>query len=112
MRANLLGWQWAQYPNAHRDRGNLVIHAATMPLFAAGVLLAAATPWLGPLALAGVALLPLAMALQGRGHRRESVPPAPFEGGLDVVLRIFGEQLITFPRFVLSGEFARAWRRG
>ena len=111
MRANLLGWQWTQYPNAHRDRRNLFIHAVTMPLFGAGVLLAAATPWLGPLALAGVALLPLAMAFQGRGHRRENVPPAPFEGWMDVISRIFAEQLITFPRFVLSGEFARAWRR-
>jgi len=81
-----------------------------MPLFFAGVLLAIATPWLGPVALAGVALLPLAMALQGRGHRLESAPPAPFEGRLDVISRIFAEQLFTFPRFVLTGEFARAWR--
>jgi len=57
-------------------------------------------------------VLLLAMALQGRGHRRESEPPAPFEGWLDAILRIFAEQLITFPRFVLSGEFARSWRRG
>jgi hypothetical protein len=56
-------------------------------------------------------LLPLAMALQGRGHRRESTPPAPFSGLPDVIFRIFAEQLITFPRFVLSGEFARAWRQ-
>jgi hypothetical protein len=111
MRANLLAWQWEQYPNAHRDRRNLLIHAATMPLFGAGVLLAATTPWLGPLALAGLALLPLAMAAQGRGHRLESAPPAPFAGPLDVIFRIFAEQLITFPRFVLSGGFARAWQR-
>jgi len=111
MRANLLAWQWEQYPSGHRDRLNLLIHAATMPLFGAGVLLAAAAPWLGPLALAGVLLLPLAMAMQGRGHRRESTPPAPFAGALDVISRIFAEQLVTFPRFVLSGEFARAWRR-
>jgi len=83
-----------------------------MPLFGAGVLLVAATPWLGPLSLAGMALLPLAMAMQGRGHRRERVPPVPFTGAPDVILRIFAEQLITFPRFVLTGEFARAWRRG
>jgi len=107
-----LAWQWEQYPSGHRDRVNLFIHATTMPLFGAGVLLAAAVPWLGPLALAGVLLLPLAMAIQGRGHRRECTPPAPFAGALDVISRIFAEQLVTFPRFVLSGEFARAWRRG
>jgi len=112
MRPNLLAWQWELYPSGHRDRLNLLIHAATMPLFGAGVLLVAASPWLGPLALAGMALLPLAMAMQGRGHRRERVPPAPFAGVPDVILRIFAEQLITFPRFVLTGEFARAWRRG
>jgi hypothetical protein len=34
----------------------------------------------------------------------------PFEGPLDVLSRIVLEQWITFPRFVLSGSFARAWR--
>jgi hypothetical protein len=38
------------------------------------------------------------------------VRPVPFAGPVDVVSRIFAEQLITFPRFVLSGQFARAWR--
>jgi hypothetical protein len=112
MRANLLAWQWKIYPGTHRDRRNLLVHAGTMPLFAAGLLLALATPWLGPLALAGLALLPLAMVAQGRGHRLESAPPAPFTGPSDVISRIFVEQLITFPRFVLSGQFARAWREG
>jgi hypothetical protein len=74
------------------------------------VVLAAAAPWIGLTALGGLVLLPLAMAAQGRGHRLEKVPPAPFAGPLDVVARIFAEQLITFPRFVLSGGFTRAWR--
>jgi hypothetical protein len=110
MRANLLPWQWRLYPDGHRGRRNLVIHAATVPLFDAGTLVALASPWLGPGALAGLLLLPLAMALQGRGHRGERVPPVPFAGPVDVVSRIFAEQLITFPRFVLTGQFARAWR--
>ena len=79
-------------------------------VFGAGVLLSAATPWLGPWLSPDWRLLPPPMAMQGRGHRRER--PAPFAGALDMILRIFAEQLITFPRFVLSGEFARAWRRG
>ncbi len=110
MRPDLLTWQWQLYADGHRDRRNLLIHAATVPLFDAGTLLALASPWLGPLALAGLALLPLAMALQGRGHRDESVSPVPFAGPADVLTRIFAEQLITFPRFVLGGGFARAWR--
>jgi hypothetical protein len=52
----------------------------------------------------------LAVALQGRGHAVERTSPAPFRGPLDVVARLFAEQWITFPRFVLSGGFARAWR--
>lgn len=111
MRANLISWQWGQYPQGHRDRRNLAVHAATVPLFIGGVVATAASPWLGVPALLGAALLPIAMAAQGRGHRREAAPPAPFEGPLDVVFRIFAEQLVTFPRFVLSGGFARAWRQ-
>ena len=108
----LLAWQRANYPHAHRDRRNLLIHALTMPLFAAGLLALLVSPFAGGwrVALAGALAMPLAMALQGRGHSREATPPAPFRGPRDVVARIFAEQLVTFPRFVLSGDFARAWR--
>ncbi|HEX6239498.1 MAG TPA: hypothetical protein VFZ61_01340, partial [Polyangiales bacterium] len=57
----------------------------------------------------GLAML-LAMAAQGSGHRHEANPPPPFRGPLDVVLRIFAEQWITWPRFVLSGGLRRALR--
>ena len=40
----------------------------------------------------------------------EKNPPVPFAGPLDVVARIFGEQWLSFPRYVLSGGFAKAWR--
>ncbi len=51
------------------------------------------------------------IALQGVGHRHEPVPPEPFRGPLDAVARILCEQWVTFPRFVLSGGWFRAWRR-
>ncbi len=106
----LLAWQWQAYPSAHRDRRNLVIHVTTWPFFCAGTL-ALALGWLiSPWLMLGGIAMPLAMALQGRGHRLEREPPAPFEGPLDVVGRIFAEQWITFPRFLASGGFARAWR--
>ncbi|MGZ6125638.1 MAG: terminase [Myxococcales bacterium] len=111
MRPHLISWQWEQYPQGHRSRYNLLVHAATVPLFIGGVVATAASPWMGAQLLLGAALLPVAMAVQGRGHRREAVPPVPFAGPVDVVLRIFAEQLITFPRFVLSGGFASAWRQ-
>ncbi|HUB08796.1 MAG TPA: terminase [Myxococcales bacterium] len=110
MRKQLLAWQWSLYPSAHADRRNLLIHALTVPFFLAGtlgVLSAWRSPWL---ALGGVAAMAGAMALQGRGHAREGVAPVPFAGPADALTRIFAEQWITFPRFVLGGGFARAWR--
>jgi hypothetical protein len=109
--AGLLAWQWAQYPQAHADRANLLLHALTVPLFLGGTVAILAAPALGVAwAAGGLGGMVAAIALQGRGHKRERVPPAPFRGPLDVVARIAVEQWITFPRFVLSGAFGRAWR--
>jgi hypothetical protein len=58
-------------------------------------------------AVAGVVA---SMVVQGVGHKREPVPPEPFQGPFDFVSRLVCEQWITFPRFVLSGGWARAWR--
>jgi len=115
--ASLLSWQWSIYPNGHRDRRNLVLHALTVPLFMAGTCTLAASPLAGGLAIAwaalgGLASMGVAMALQGRGHSLEETRPVPFDGPVDVGARIFAEQWITFPRFVLSGGFARAWLEG
>lgn len=107
----LLEWQWSQYGDAHQDRRNLVLHVATAPVFVAGTVAVAAAPFVsGWLALGGFAAMFVAMAAQGRGHRMEHAAPAPFRGPLDVVARIFAEQWITFPRYVLSGGLTRALR--
>lgn len=108
---SLLGCQWANYGNAHRDRLNLALHAATVPLFWIGTCALALAPvtnfsW----AIVGLVALPLPVVAQGRGHRGEAVAPAPFRGPGDFLARIFAEQWITFPRYVLTGGFARAWR--
>jgi len=60
----LLAWQWSLYRDGHRERRNLAIHAAPVPLFLAGTCALVLSPFVG-----------------------------------------------TFPRFVLSGGFAQAWRR-
>jgi len=107
----LIPWQWSLYPVGHQDRQNLLTHALTVPLFLAGTLLVPLALVGGAgLAVVGPALMVGAMALQGRGHKREATPPVPFRGPLDVLARIFAEQWITFPRFVLSGGFRAAWR--
>ena len=109
-RDGLLRWQFALYPGNHRNRRNLVLHIMTVPLFMTGTV-AVAAAWLWPwLAAVGAAAMLVAVAVQGRGHKRETEAPVPFTGPLDVVRRIFVEQWVTFPRFVASGGFARAWR--
>jgi hypothetical protein len=109
----LLRWQWSLYPGAHRDRRNLVVHLATAPLFLGGTCALLASPIAGPLAaVAGVAAMLVTVVAQGRGHKLEVTAPAPFRGPADVAARLFVEQWITFPRFVLSGQFGRAWVAG
>jgi hypothetical protein len=100
-----LQWQWSGYSAAHRNRTNLLIHLVAVPLFMSSTLLAVyALVRFSLPALAGAALCYLlSLILQGRGHRLEATAPEPFKGGLDFILRLFAEQWITFPRFVMTG---------
>jgi hypothetical protein len=108
----LLAWQWGLYEEAHRNRRNLLVHALTVPVFMLGTSALIAAPIVSAwLALAGLAAMAFAMALQGQTHRLERTPPASFQGPLDVIARIMAEQWITFPRFCLTRGFARAWHR-
>jgi len=108
--AELLRWQWEGYPKYHQSHANLSIHVVAVPLF-----------WLGTLALVAAILqlsltfltvaagcIVVAIALQGRGHRLEPVPPEPFSGPLNFVSRLFFEQWVTFPRFLISGGWGAA----
>ena len=110
--AGLLSWQWDGYPRVHRSRANLLIHIVVVPLFLAGnvglvVSLVSRSLALGAFSL--VAMI-LSVALQGRGHKQEQLPPEPFTGPANAVSRIFLEQWVTFPRFVISGKWLRAFR--
>jgi hypothetical protein len=107
----LIARQWHFYPTSHANRANLVTHLLTVPLFMAGTLALplamVLSPWLAP---AGLVAMIVALAAQGRGHRGELNRPAPFRGPRDMLARIFVEQWITFPRFVVTGALLRAWR--
>jgi hypothetical protein len=106
----LLAWQLRNYPGTHRDRRNLAIHAATAPLFLAGTCALPLSFLAGPALLAFAAgALALPLVLQGRGPRLEAQRPSPFLGPADFVRRLFAEQWVTFPRYVLGGGFSRAW---
>lgn len=111
---SMLNVQHAGYARYHQSRANLLLHIVFVPLFLAGnvaLLLALfERRWL--LALGAVILTAFSLALQGRGHRSEAVPPEPFTSPRNAIARIFLEQWVTFPRFVLSGGWARALRGG
>jgi len=62
------------------------------------------------LALVGIIATVASIALQGRGHKAEVNSPEPFTGVGNALSRIFLEQWVTFPRFVLSGGWFRALR--
>lgn len=108
----LLQWQWRGYPQYHRSRANLIIHIVAVPLFLVGTIglvLAVVQVSLSTLAVATGCIV-VAVALQGRGHRLEAVPPEPFSGPVNFLARLFLEQWVTFPRFVLSGGWNAALR--
>jgi hypothetical protein len=108
--AQLLRWQWEGYPRYHQSRANLLLHILMVPLFliANVVLIVALVERSWWSAFAAVVVMLFSVAVQGRGHRQETVPPESFTGPLNAVSRIFLEQWVTFPRFVLSGGWSRA----
>jgi hypothetical protein len=108
----LLKWQWDGYPRYHQSRTNLRLHIVVVPVFLAGnvaLLVGLVRAGLGVAALGLVAML-ASVALQGVGHRTETNPPEPFTSRRNAVSRLFLEQWINFPRFVLSGKWLRALR--
>ncbi|MGC4052575.1 MAG: DUF962 domain-containing protein [Paludibaculum sp.] len=109
----LLAWQWRGYARNHRDRLNLLLHFVAVPMFIAGALATvvqlAHGLWIS--AAIAFATMAVAFALQGIGHKREAEAPVPFDGPLDFVSRVFVEQFVTFPRFLLSGDWMRQMAR-
>lgn len=108
----LLKWQWDGYPRYHHSRANLLIHIVVVPLFLLGNIGLVVALLRGSLMHAALSLaaMTVSVVLQGRGHGMERVPPEPFTSPANAVGRIFLEQWVTFPRFVLSGGWWRALR--
>ena len=109
---NLIAWQWKVYAQAHQDRRNLLIHIVAVPLFAAGAVSLGASllalSW--SLAVFGLTAMLVGFVLQGVGHRYERNAPPPFASPADFFLRIFTEQFVIFPRFLVSGAWLRSVR--
>jgi uncharacterized membrane protein YGL010W len=113
VRPDLLRWQREGYPEFHRDPVNLWIHVVAVPTFVASlaslVVALCRMEWIAA-AFAFLAMV-ASFAVQGVGHQRERTPAIPFDGPVDALRRIFAEQLVTFPRFLFSGEWLAALRR-
>jgi hypothetical protein len=110
--AQLLQWQWEGYPRYHLSHTNLLIHIVAVPLFLAGNIALVAALLYGSVsgAAVGLACMVASIVLEGRGHKLEQNPPEPFTSALNAVARLYLEQWITFPRFLLSGGWYRALR--
>lgn len=107
---SLLAWQWRHYPANHRHKTNLLIHLVTVPLFHLGIAALMLGVFVGvAFVVGGLVAMATAVVAQGIGHKREAVAPLPFRGPSDALVRILAEQVVTFPRFVTSGAFDRAW---
>jgi hypothetical protein len=111
--AELFRRQWDGYPRVHRSRTNLLIHIVVVPLFLLGnvglVVALLSLSW--PLGAISLVVMVISVALQGRGHKQEQIPPDPLTGPANAISRILLEQWVTFPRFVLSGKWLLALRQ-
>ncbi|HTH77467.1 MAG TPA: terminase, partial [Ramlibacter sp.] len=88
-------------------------HIMVVPLFLLGniALVTGIIMLSWKVALGGLVAMIVSVVMQGRGHKKEANPPEPFTGPTNAVSRIFLEQWVTFPRFVLSGGWRRALGR-
>lgn len=106
-----MAWQFKGYPDFHASRTNLVIHVLTVPLFQWGtVLVLFGWAWSWVTSVVGLGSMLLAVVAQGRGHAMEKNAPIPFASKGEGVARLFLENWVNFPRFVVTGGFGRAWR--
>ncbi|KZN30143.1 hypothetical protein N480_04130 [Pseudoalteromonas luteoviolacea S2607] len=108
----ILEWQWDGYAKYHRSRANLLLHIIAVPFFIVGVILLVLSIFnlSFPLIAISVSLMVGSIVVQGIGHSKESLPPEPFTGPTNAILRIILEQLYTFPKFVICGNWLKAYK--
>ena len=108
--AELIKWQWTDYRSFHQSRVNLLLHIVVVPLFLIANVALVLALLQGNWTRAAMALVVMALsfAVQGVGHGKEPNPSIPFSSPANAFGRIFVEQWINFPRYVLSGAWYRA----
>jgi phage terminase small subunit len=109
---NLHTWQWRTYADNHRHPANLVLHLIAVPMFILAALLI--LDGLCSLSFSSIAIgvigLIAALGFQRHGHTLEQQSAESSSDRGDAVKRLLVEQFVTFPRFVLSGAWWRAWK--
>ncbi len=108
--SELITWQWTDYRSFHQSRANLLLHIVAVPLFLIAniALVLALLQGLWIKALLAVLVMALSFVAQAVGHGKEANPSIPFSSPANAFGRIFIEQWINFPRYVLSGGWYRA----
>jgi len=108
----LLSHQWKGYAQFHRSRSNLMIHIVAVPVFLIANMLFVLALFHGNWIVCAAAAVTTmgSLMVQGRGHHDEPKPAEPFTSTLNAIARIFAEQWLTFPRFVLTGGWSRTLR--
>ncbi|NMM39420.1 terminase [Pseudoalteromonas arctica] len=110
--SEIIKWQWEGYSKFHQSRKNLLIHIVFVPLFVIGFasfLLSLLWCDLSS-ALSSLFIMALSFGLQGMGHSKEIHPAEPFTSFKNAVIRIVLEQFYTFPKFVFTGRWYRAFQ--
>ena len=110
--SEIIKWQWDGYTKYHQSPTNLWIHIILVPVFILGVVsfIAALINLNISEAVISVLLMITSIGVQGVGHNKEETPAEPFTSPRNAMIRIFLEQLYTFPKFVLSGKWYEVLR--
>ncbi|WP_045859105.1 hypothetical protein [Teredinibacter purpureus] len=110
--SDILEWQWNGYSKYHNSHINLWVHIFTVPVFILGTftLLISVFNFNVFSLFFSVIIMTTSIGIQGFGHSKEKLPAESFTGAKDALIRIFLEQLYTFPKFVISGKWYLALR--
>ena len=110
--------QWDDYTARHRNRANLLIHLVGVPVAWLGtfqvlgglLLLLLGVPGAFGMLFWGIVVFGASVFVQSRGDAMEAVrPQAPSEPA-ERAKHIAAEQFVTFPRFVLTGDWLRNFK--
>ena len=112
--AEIINQQWTDYSERHQNKVNLLIHIVTVPLvwFAAvqvlgGLLLMLIGVGGLKMWIYAAILIGLALFAQRFGNDMETIKPKPAGSPKDFAINAVVEQFVTFPRFVLTGQWLR-----